>query len=187
MERHSYRGLQKLIHWLVALLVIATVPIGLIIEGYDPEVVKRVDAALGENAFNRLYDLHKSIGLTILGLMIVRVVARATWGAPPYARPLTAFERVGSRIVHTLLYLVLLATPVVGWVGVSLYTAPAPWFWLVDLRLPLAKDRELSELLLLDVHGPLAFLLLLLVLAHVGAAFKHLLVNRDGVFFRMIR
>jgi cytochrome b561 len=167
--------------------VIATVPIGMIIEGYDPAVVKQVGATLGEGGFNTLYDLHKSIGITVLGLMIVRLVARATYGAPPYAEPLTAAERIGSHIVHGLLYVVLFATPIVGWIGVSLYTAPAPWFWLVDLRLPLEKNREVSEFLLLSVHGPLAMLLVLLVIGHVSAAFKHLLVNRDGVFYRMIR
>jgi cytochrome b561 len=187
MERHSYRGLQKLIHWLVAALAITTIPIGMIIVGYRQEMVKAVDGALGEGGFNMIYDLHKSIGVTILALMIVRVALRALWGAPPYARPLSTFERIGSRIVHGTLYVLLLVTPVVGWLGVSTYTAPVPWFWLFDVRLPVEKDRALSDFLLQDVHRWLGLLVLLLVLAHVAAAFKHLLVNRDGVFWRMIR
>ena len=175
----------RVIHWLVALCVLGLVPVGMLIEGYQKEVVEAVDARFGGGTFNTVYDLHKSVGLTVLGLMVLRVVVRATLPTPAYHPPLTPFERAGSRIVHTLLYLLLILTPIVGWVGVSAFPAPAPWFFLVDLRLPIAADRELSETLLHDVHAPLAWLIVLLAAAHVLAVLKHRFVNRDGVMRRM--
>lgn len=174
----------KTIHWLVALLVVGLIPVGLLIEGYEQPTVERVNAALGPGAFDTIYDLHKSAGLTVLGLMILRVAVRASVGAPDHRPPLKAWERVGSRIVHAALYALLIATPIVGWLGVSLYPAPAPWFFLVDLRLPVEADRALSETLL-GVHGPLAITVGILAAAHVLAALKHWLVNRDRVMQRM--
>ncbi|MEO1687923.1 MAG: cytochrome b, partial [Pseudomonadota bacterium] len=166
--------------------VLALIPLGLIIEGYERETVAAVDAALGKGAFNTLYDLHKSLGLTVLALMIVRVISRATRPAPAYAPPLRPFERTVSGLVHLGLYALLFLVPIVGWIGVSAYPAPVPVFFLFNAKLPMEADRALSERLLHDVHGPLAILLLILALAHVGAALKHRFVDRDGVWERMV-
>lgn len=183
----SYHWTQKVIHWAVFACLLALVPAGLLIEGYQREVVERVDGALGKGAFNVVYDLHKSLGLTVLGLMILRVAARAAHGAPPYARPLKAWERVASGGVHLLLYALLIAAPIAGWVGVSAFPAPVPFFFIADLALPVAENRAYSEWLLQDVHGPLAIMAALLACAHIAAAFKHRLIDRDGVFARMTR
>ncbi len=174
----------KTIHWLVALMVIGQIPVGLLIAGYKQANVDAVNAALGPGAFDTIYDLHKSGGLMVLGLMILRVVVRASVGTPDYVPPLKAWERVGSRIVHFGLYALLIVTPIVGWLGVSLYPAPVPWYFLVDLRLPVAEDRPLSESLL-GAHDALAITVAIFAAAHILAALKHWLVNRDRVMQRM--
>ncbi len=184
-RRRAYHWTQRLIHWIVALCVLALVPVGLLIEGYQQERVEAVNAALGPGAFNIIYSLHKSVGLTVLGLMVLRVVARAVHGEPAYREPPSAATRVASGVVHAALYALLLLTPIVGWIGVSLYPAPAPFWFLFDARLPLQGDRELSDMLLGDVHGPLGILIGILAAAHVLAALKHRLVNRDEVWGRM--
>ena len=165
--------------------MIALVPVGLLIDGYEKETVQAVDRALGKGAFNTIYDLHKSLGLTVLALMALRVISRATKPAPSYATPMPPFQKMVSGLVHGTMYLLLLAVPIVGWIGVSAYPAPAPVFFLFDAKLPIEADRALSERLLHDVHGPLAILLGILVLAHVGAALKHR-VEKDGVWERMV-
>jgi cytochrome b561 len=182
----EYTPVQKTLHWLVALLVLAQIPVGIVIAGYEQETVRAVDAALGENAFNTIYDLHKSVGLTILGLMIVRVGARATMGKPPYAQPLPSWQRAVSGFVHGALYVLLIATPIVGWLGVSAYTAPVPVFFLFDATLPTGQDRELSNWLLHDVHAPMALLIGILAAVHVLAALQHRFIRRDEVMGRMI-
>ena len=183
----TYSRAQQALHWLVALLLLAQIPVGFLIEGYETETVEAVNAALGNNAFNTLYDLHKSVGLTILGLMILRVVVRARRGAPPYGVPLPAWQRVVSGAVHAALYVLLIVTPIIGWLGVSLYTAPVPIYFLFDLRLPFEQNRELSEFLLQDVHGPLAILVTILALVHILAALQHRIIRKDEVLDRMIR
>ncbi len=182
----TYHPIRRWLHWIVALLVIGLVPAGLVIAGYDPAMVKKVDGLLGKGGFDLIYALHKSAGLTVLGLMILRVVARATYPAPDYHPPLTPFERRASTAVHLLLYALLIVTPIIGWIGVSAYPAPAPFWFLFDAKLPIPANRALSETLLQDVHGPLGLLIGVLALVHIAAAFKHLLVNRDGVMRRML-
>ncbi|MAS42189.1 cytochrome b561 [Albimonas donghaensis] len=185
MKPASYPVPRKALHWLVALCVLLLVPIGLLIEGYEAGKIEAVNAVLGEGGFNLIYDLHKSLGITVLALMILRVAARAVWAAPAYARPLSPAERLVSSLVHAALYVLLIATPVVGWIGVSLYPAPVPVWGLFDAALPVAPDRAVSEFLLGGVHGPLGLLIGFLAVAHIAAALKHGLVDRDGVLGRM--
>ncbi|MEM6439166.1 MAG: cytochrome b/b6 domain-containing protein [Pseudomonadota bacterium] len=184
-EAHAWSKYHRALHWSVAVCVIALVPVGLLIDGYERETVQAVDRALGKGAFNTIYDLHKSVGLTVLALMALRVISRATKPAPTYAKPLKPFEKMVSGLVHGSMYLLLLVVPIVGWIGVSAYPAPAPVFFLFDAKLPIEADRALSERLLSDVHGPLGILLAILALAHLGAALKHRM-EKDGVWERMV-
>lgn len=181
-----YAPVQRAIHWLVALCILCILPLGFYIEGYEQEAVDAANAALGPGGFDLLYALHKSFGLTILGLMILRVAARAALGAPAYVRPLSPLVKLAAGTVHLALYVLLIATPVVGWIGVSAYPAPADFWFLADLALPIGADRALSERLLQDVHGPLAFLAAILAAVHILAALKHRLVDRDEVLGRML-
>lgn len=182
----AYHWTQRTVHWLVAACVILLVPAGLLIEGYEPKTVEAVNEALGQGAFDTIYSLHKSVGLTVLGLMILRVVARAVHGEPEYVRPPSIKARVSSGVVHAALYALLLLTPIVGWIGVSVYPAPAPFWFLFDARLPVSSDRELANTLLGDVHGPLGILIGILAAVHILAALKHRLVDRDEVWGRMV-
>ncbi|MDF2232033.1 cytochrome b/b6 domain-containing protein [Albimonas sp. CAU 1670] len=181
-----YPLVQRVLHWLVALCLLALLPLGFYIEGYEKEAVDAANAALGPGGFDLLYALHKSFGLTVLGLMVLRLVARAAMGEPAYVRPLPPLLRLASRTVHVLLYVLLIATPVVGWIGVSAYPAPADFWFVADLALPVGENRALSEFLLQDVHAPLAILLAILAAAHVLAALKHRVIDRDEVMGRMI-
>ena len=185
-ETPRYAWIRRMLHWAVALFVLLQLPTGYVIAGYERDTVDAVDATFGKGAFDVLYDLHKSMGLTVLGLMVLRVVAKAAAPNPDYRPPIKAWERTASHAVHVALYGLLIVTPIVGWVGVSLYPAPAPFYFLVDLRLPIGEARSVSEFLLGDVHGPLGILIGILAAVHVLAALKHRLLNRDGVWERMI-
>lgn len=185
-EAPRYAWIRRMLHWAVAVFVLLQLPTGYVIAGYEKDTVEAVDATFGKGAFNVLYDLHKSMGLTVLGLMVLRVVAKAGAPNPEYRPPIKAWERTASHAVHVALYGLLIVTPIVGWVGVSLYPAPAPFYFLVDLRLPIGEARGPSEFLLGNVHAPLGILIGILAAVHILAALKHRLLNRDGVWERMI-
>lgn len=182
----KYSLSRRILHWSVFGLLVAQFPLGFYVAGFEPGRVAAADAALGEGGFSWLYNLHKTLGLSVLGLMVLRTVARATRPEPPYAQPLPGWQRTASSFVHVSLYVLLIVTPVVGWLGVSYYTAPAPFWFFGDVALPVAQDRALSEQLLYDVHAPLALLALLLIAVHVLAALKHWLVDKDRMIDRMI-
>lgn len=178
----SYHPIRRLLHWTVALLVIATIPIGLVFTDFDNRAW--ADGAFGEGAFNTMYDLHKSIGVTILALMAARIGAKFVWPDPPHAAPLGPAQRIGSRSVHGLLYVLLIVAPLLGWAGVSAFPAPVPVFWLFEAPPLLSENRELSELLL-EWHGAVALTIGALALVHIAAALIHRGVFRDHVFHRM--
>lgn len=174
---------RRVLHWVIAALVIVVmIPLGLVFTDFDN--MKAVDAMFGKNAFNTFYDLHKSTGIMVLTLMVARLAAKALWPNPAYSPPLPAINRVGAKISHLLLYFLLLITPVIGWMGVSAYPAPVPFYGLFQMPALLGADRKLSELLL-DLHGTLALTIIAVVSVHVAAALYHRYVRRDAVFDRI--
>ncbi|QDL93031.1 cytochrome b [Paroceanicella profunda] len=178
-----YHGLQRLLHWTIALLVIFMVPAGLVISDFSNK--QAVEVVLGPAGFDTLYALHKSTGFAILALMILRIASRLAWRAPPYYPPLTRFEHIASSSVHGILYLLLLVVPVLGWLGVSAYPAPLPVYGLFEMPAISAPDQPFAERVL-GVHGVLGISIGVLAAIHIVAALYHGLLKRDGVLGRMI-
>jgi len=170
-----YPPLSKLLHWLVALGVLTIIPVAV--------VMKRIpDGPLK----NELFVLHKALGVLLLLLVVLRIVNRLVAGAPAPEPGLARWQKAVSSAVHGLLYLLLLAMPVVAWLGMSAFGEGAPFFDLFSLpRLPLPKNEALSEQLFV-LHRWLGYLLAMLVVVHVGAALQHYLIHKDGVLQRML-
>lgn len=178
--RYRYNLAQRLLHWLIVILAIALLGVGLTLGnlGYEGTV-----AAFGSDTTDLLYTYHKTFGVLMLCLMLLRLLLRLTLGAPPYRQPLAAWQRVASRTVHGLFYVILLAMPVVGWLGTAAGGFPVQFF---DWKLPglISKDEELGKALF-QLHGWLGWILIGLILTHVAAAVMHWLIQRDGVMERM--
>ncbi|WP_316014886.1 cytochrome b [Roseobacter sp. HKCCA0434] len=179
---HSYPRLRRWLHWTIAVLVIAMLPMGMIFTDFDNRGA--IEGIFGEGSFNVFYDLHKSTGFLILFLMLVRIVAAIRLPKPPYAVPLTGLERAGSGAVHGLIYVMLLAMPLLGWLGVSAYDAPLPVFGLFEMPALIGRDRDLSEDFF-EWHEIGAKIVIALVVVHIGAALYHQLVKKDGLIRRM--
>lgn len=173
----AYSGLQKLVHWLTALLVFAMIPIGFV-------MVRRGAATNFDEITGQLYTTHKTFGAILLILVVLRVVLRIRVGTPAPEPSLNRLQVVAAEAVHGFLYLALLAVPILGWLGASAFGARD---LLGGFSLPeiLAKNEALAKMLL-AYHGYVAFGLALLVVAHVGAALMHRFVLRDGVMRRML-
>ncbi len=176
----KYTLSQRLVHWAVALLVLMTLPIGLTLGYLGFEGAQQT---FGPGTTDTLFIAHKTIGVLLLGLMVVRVVLRLTLGKPPYAVALARPQKIASETVHGLFYLLLLTMPVLGWLATAAGGFPINFFhW--NLPPLLGEDEALSEMLF-QWHLGVGLAVLALILLHVAGALYHWLIRRDGVMLRM--
>jgi len=161
------------LHWLIALLIFAGFPLGLYM----------VDLPLSPDKL-KLYSYHKWIGVTVFLLVAVRLAWRLTHTPPPLPDRVAAWQRHASAIVHGLLYLLMIAIPLSGWLMSSAKGFQTVWFGVLPLPDLIGKDKALGELLA-EVHKILNFTLLGLVVLHVGAALQHHFIERQPFLQRM--
>lgn len=133
----------------------------------------------------RLIELHRSVGVVLFLTVVARLTWRLTHPLPPLPDHVDQWERWLASTVQALLYMGLLAMPLLGWTASDSAGDSVRVFGLFTLPsvLPMAEDR--SDLLF-AVHGWTAIALLTLVALHVAGALKHRLVHNDGVLERMI-
>jgi len=176
-----YHGVAIGLHWLIALLVISLIGIGKHMTGLDESDSTRY----------ALTQWHKSLGITILLLMVVRLLWRATHRPPALPRTLKPWEQRAAGITHGLVYLLLFALPLTGWIMVSASPLNLPTLLYQVFpwpHLPLFAGSENKQeifTLFQSVHEIISSLLIVLLLAHIGAAMRHHFLLRDGVMSRM--
>jgi cytochrome b561 len=167
-------GIAQFFHWLIALLIIAQGAIGLtMVElGMTPAKVK-------------VFALHKSIGLTILALGLLRLAWRLGQRAP-LDPPMPHWQRNAAKLSHFFLYMLILALPLSGWLFNSAANFPLEWFGLVHVP---SLTRGLDPVLkawALRAHVVLFWILIGVVVVHVASALWHHWVQRDDVLLRML-
>jgi cytochrome b561 len=161
------------LHWLVVVLIVVMAYLGLTMTDL-PNTPYKI----------RIYALHKSVGLSILALVALRLLWRWYAGAPREL-PGPHWQRRMATLTHAGLYLLLFAVPISGWVMNSAAGFPLPWFGLVHLPPLVAHDEALHELSE-DWHEWLFWALVVLSLAHAAAAFWHHLFQGDATLARML-
>jgi len=168
MTPEAFHPLARLLHWLMAMLILAMLFIGVSMVG---------DLSLRHPT---LVELHKATGLALLVLVIVRIGLRLALPHPPLPRDLPALQRIAAGASHLLLYGLMLAMPLLGWAMLSAGGYPRP------LQLPAIAPHDLQLYAILrQAHGWAGYLLFATVLVHLGAALMHALVRRDGVLRSM--
>ena len=175
-----YAPIQRIIHWLMAVIVLGTLAGGLMIGilGFEG-----VTSMLGGPLRDTLYEYHKTFGLIVLGLMVIRLFLRFEIGHPYYDPPIAPWQRAVSALVHYLTYLALFAMPILGWLATDAMNYPVEFFsW--NLPQFIAKDVPMGEALY-AAHGFVGWTLVVLLALHIGAALKHWLIDKDGVMRRM--
>ena len=174
MMQSRYTGTARALHWLAALLIFCGFSLGLFMTGLDI-----APATL------RYYAWHKWMGITVFLLATARLAWRAAHPPPPLPATMPSWQVQASRATHAVLYVLMLAIPISGWVYSSASGVSVVYLGLVPLPDLIPKDREVAKTLLL-VHKSLNYLLAAVVTMHVAAALKHQFVDRDGVLDRML-
>lgn len=161
----------RVLHWMVAALVLATWPLGFVIKFTKNEVT--LD----------FYMVHESLGFLELWIMLLRVGNKLFVKAPHAEGP--AIERFAASTVHGLLYLFLIVMPVSGFLATNAHGFPLVWFGLVPVWSPLDKAPEIAWTLS-AIHGWSAWTLLALFAIHIGAVLLHHVIKRDNTLYRIL-
>lgn len=170
----SYDGVAKTFHWVVAACVIAVIPMGIAMLRVGPGSLQ-----------NQLFDLHRSFGALVLALMALRLLWRLFHSPPPLEIDLAPAQRLAASAVHLLLYVLLIAIPLVGWIGTNMFPAQISVFGLFTLPELAGANRELSKTVL-GIHGWAGFFVGGLVVMHIAAALHHQFIRKDGLIDRML-
>jgi cytochrome b561 len=169
-----YPATSKLLHWLIAICVLTTAPVAIAM------------TRIGDGANkDMLYNFHKSLGVLILVLMLLRLANRLIAGAPVADPGIEPWQKAASATVHTTFYVLLIAMPVVGYIANSAFGASTPFFGLFTLPAIIGQNEALATPLF-TLHRWVGYLLILLVLTHVSAALYHHFVRGDHVLQRML-
>jgi cytochrome b561 len=169
-----YSATQKWLHWTIVLLVLLQITVGIMLGN------------LGEGTLtNVLYELHKSFGLTVLGLALVRIGVRLWHGAPSLEPGVPGWQRLAAYASHYALYALIVLVPFAGWTATSIGFPPVRYFWTVPVTLPLAHDEELAKTVY-NIHALLAAALVAIVAIHAAAALHHHFGRRDRTLLRML-
>jgi cytochrome b561 len=163
----------RVLHWLMAIMIVAMLFIGV---GMVASVSERHELLL---------RIHKPLGIAILILAVVRIVVRLRHPPPPLPADLPALQKLAAHASHWLLYVLMLAMPLIGWAMLS--AGGYPVMLSNSLRLPsIFPVSPVAFAVLRHLHGWFAALLFLTFLAHMGAALYHGLIRRDGVLSSML-
>ncbi|MGM9513174.1 cytochrome b [Roseateles sp. DB2] len=168
-----YTATAMVLHWLLAAAIVGAFGMGLYMS----------DLPLSPTRL-KLFNWHKWAGVTILALSALRLLWRLGH-RPPADLPMPAWQARAAHAVHGLLYLAFFAVPLSGWAYSSAAGFPIVWFGVLPLPDFVPVDKALAHQLK-ELHELLAWGLALLVLAHVAAALKHHLIDKDGLLLRMM-
>jgi cytochrome b561 len=161
------------LHWAIALLIVVAFPLGLYMADLDPSPFRI-----------KLVIWHKWIGITVLGLLLVRIYWRLTHRPPALPAEIPAYAVKLSAVVAFLMYVLMFAVPMVGWIHSSAAGHTVVWFNLIALPDLVGKDKPLAELTE-DLHAALNWVLFGLVALHVAGALKHQFVAKIPFLQRM--
>lgn len=161
------------LHWLMAALILGTFAVGIYMHDLPLSPTKL-----------KIYSWHKWAGVTAFLLALVRLAWRATHRPPAFPATMAAWQQRAAHAGHALLYLLMLAIPLTGWLMSSAKGFQTVWFGVLPIPDLLGKDKALGDALH-EVHETLNLAMMALVAGHAAVAFKHHFVDRDDILRRM--
>ena len=170
----AYGIIAQVLHWCVAALILTQIALGLYAANLPVSMARL-----------QWLSYHKSLGLTILALVLVRLVWRWIDAPPPLPGTMAHWERRAARVMHGALYVVPVLAMLAGWLYASAAGLSVNWFGLILIPDLIAKNTEIAPLFKALHHG-LVGLLVLLLTGHIVAAARHAFILRDNVAQRML-
>ena len=168
-----YSGTAIALHWLMALAIAGNFCLGWYMSDLHMSLLRL-----------KLFNYHKWAGVTILLLAALRLLWRLM-KKPPADLPAPKWQHVAAHVTHWALYALFFAVPLVGWAYSSATGFPIVLFGVLPLPDFVPKDHALAEAIK-PWHGDLAWVLFGLVVLHLGAVAKHMVIDRDGLLRRMM-
>lgn len=171
----KYSGIAILLHWLMAVLIVAGFLLGLTmvdIPGLTPTKLK-------------YFSWHKWLGITVFGLACLRLLWRLSHPAPAYPASMAAWQKTAAHATHWLMYLLIFAVPVSGYLYSLAAGVPVVYLGVLPMPVLIAPDPEL-KVVLKQVHYTFNVVLLVAFVLHVAAALKHQFIDRDNLFRRIL-
>jgi cytochrome b561 len=170
-----YGAIAQLFHWVIVVLIVTQFVLGWRQDGL-PQF---------SNARLQILALHKSFGITVLSLAVLRLAWRLFNPIPPMPPSTPRWQERAAQASHFLLYALIFITPVLGWLMSSAYAVSVSWFKLVTLPNLIGPNKAAFEQLR-DWHEIMAYTLGVIALLHMAAGLWHHFVDRDDVLRRML-
>ncbi len=174
-ENH-YDVVQRTLHWTMAVIILLAIAIGVYCEYF---------LVPGTPLRRFLLDIHKSLGMTALLLVIIRLAYRFIKGAPAYREHLSKLVHAAAEAAHWALYAIMLYMPITGYINSGAGGNTLPWFGLFQWPRLVPLDKPLAHWGSY-LHGWGAYAIYALLTLHIGAVIWHQFVRRDSVLSRML-
>ena len=177
----GYGFVTKALHWVIFGIMSTQFGVGYLMTRVDDDLYESIPGV----SEDRLFDVHMSLGASVLLLALLRLAWRKATPLPPWASTLTHFERRYEHRVEQVLYVLMLAIPISGVLAAMADGKDVVFFGAVELPSLISEDSDLDDLTLgFHIAGHLAFFVAFAL--HVGLVIKHQLVNRDRLLNRML-
>ncbi|RJS93591.1 cytochrome b [Salinisphaera sp. Q1T1-3] len=170
--RPPYHPAAKAFHWLVAVFVFFVLPLGFLTGLVKSDVSADV------------YFWHESLGFTVLWLMLARLCVRFLTTVPEKPAGIPLVQAIAAGLSQWLLYLALIAQPIVGFLLTNAHGYAFDWFGVLPIASPIGKSSTWAPILG-EIHGFLGWTILVLILVHISGALYHLIIRRDDTLARM--
>ena len=191
----SYTKTAKVLHWLIAIAIFGMFALGWFMSDLPKEAPKQIAYDLfnlGVYTWNLseeisprtfYFNLHKSIGVTIFALILIRILWRITHRPPALLASYKAWERKLASNAHHLLYLLMVALPISGIVMATYSKYGIKWFGVPFIK---GLDNNPMRELFKEVHEIIGLIILLVIIVHIIGALKHKFIDKDDTLKRML-
>lgn len=173
IKDRKFTGTTRLLHWISAVMIVGMIPVGVIMQ----------QDGWARSTQDLLFILHKNGGVIVFLLVVLRLVWRATHPAPPLPAHMPAWQIKAASAVQWGLYAMLLVMAISGYVRVRAGGFPVEMLDALNVPAMVPRSDGLAETAK-AIHSNARFILVALILVHVGAALRHA-IARDGVFSRI--